>query len=57
MQIAGLPAGAGVFLGAFARVARAIFTLTIGIAALIGFFTHTMSSVRLYLRLLKNISQ
>ena len=35
-----LTVGAGVFLGAFARVARAIFTLTMRVAALIGFFTH-----------------
>ena len=35
-----LLAGAGVFLGAFARVACAIFTLTMGVAALGWFFTH-----------------
>ena len=35
-----LTVGAGVFLGAFARVARAIFTRTIRITALGRFFTH-----------------
>ena len=40
IQTAGLPAGAGVFLGALARIACAIFTLTIRIAALGQFFTH-----------------
>ena len=39
-QIVGLPAAAGIFLGALARIACAIFTLTIRIAALGQFFTH-----------------
>ena len=40
MLIVGGVASAGVFLGALARVAFAIFTFTIRITALVGFFTH-----------------
>ena len=54
IQTAGLPAGAGVFLGALARIARAIFTFTIRITALGWFFAHAMYSIRLLPRLLKD---
>ena len=42
IQTARLPAGAGVSLGALARITRAIFTLTIRITALGWFFAHAM---------------
>ena len=54
IQTAGLPAGAGVFLGALARITRAIFTLTIRITALSWFFAHAMYSVCPPLCILKN---
>ena len=54
IQTAGLPAGARIFLGALARITRAIFTLTIRITALGWFFAHAMYSVCLHLRILKD---
>ena len=54
IQTAGLPAGAGVFLGALARITRAIFTLTIRITALGWFFAHAMYCIRLLPCLLKD---
>ena len=54
IQTAGLPAGAGVFLGALARITRAIFTLTIRITALGWFFAHARYSVCPPLCILKN---
>ena len=54
IQTAGLPAGAGLFLGALARITRAIFTLTIRIAALGQFFTHRRAAIHLPPRLHKD---